>query len=323
MKTLKCKDPVLIAGDNKETYSVATCMLQAGYNVTLYTSDTESAIELTQKHFSDLSKIPGIKLNWDDFNLVSSLPVTGDYCFGLIVCEENEEKKKDLIRKLEHVFSDKPDYFIGVNTETISLNDLHQGFQKPENIIGINWVEPAHITQFLEIISNDKVHPQILDRVKNIAIEKWQKDPYIVTDLSIRARLLAAMIREANFLIENKYASIEDIDRACRNDAGYYLPFAGNFRYMDLMGTNAYGLVMNDINPELSKDTQVPSFFKEVVQKGHLGMENNKGFYNYKEGDKEKWDAVFRKFSYQIQGIINKYPFNYLDENNINGHHSD
>ncbi len=48
---------------------------------------------------------------------------------------------------------------------------------------------------------------------------------------------------------------------------------------------------------------------KKVVEKGGLGMQNNQGFYNYAEGDAEKWDAIFRQFSYQIQEIMNKLSF--------------
>jgi hypothetical protein len=36
-------------------------------------------------------------------------------------------------------------------------------------------------------------------------------------------------------------------------------------------------------------------------------MENNHGIYSYQNGDTEKWDEVFRAFSYQIQEVIQKY----------------
>jgi 3-hydroxybutyryl-CoA dehydrogenase len=122
------------------------------------------------------------------------------------------------------------------------------------------------------------------------------------------------MVREAFYLLENGYVSVEDIDRACRNDAGYYLPFAGNCRYMDLMGTYIYGVVMRDLNPELSKDRQIPAFFREIVSKERLGMETKQGFYPYQEGEVEQWEEVFRKFSYQIRQIIAKYPFGQREE---------
>jgi 3-hydroxybutyryl-CoA dehydrogenase len=50
---------------------------------------------------------------------------------------------------------------------------------------------------------------------------------------------------------------------------------------MDLMGTYAYGLVMKDLNRELSKDTKLPDFIDAIIREGGSGMENNNGFYKY------------------------------------------
>lgn len=127
------------------------------------------------------------------------------------------------------------------------------------------------------------------------------------------------MIREAFYLVENGYVSVEGIDRGCRNDAGYYMPFAGNFRYMDLMGTFIYGLVMQDLNPELSKSRHIPHFFQELIQKGNLGMDSGKGFYDYQDGEPENWDALLQQFSYQISDLISKYPFNYEETTELTG----
>ena len=117
------------------------------------------------------------------------------------------------------------------------------------------------------------------------------------------------MVREAFYLVENGYATVQDIDRACRNDAGYYLPFAGNFRYMDLMGTYSYAEVMKKLNADLSKDNHIPGFFSDIISNGDTGMKSNKGFYNYENGDVEHWNKMFAKFSYKIHEIIAKYPF--------------
>ena len=144
----------------------------------------------------------------------------------------------------------------------------------------------------------------------NLAKKRWNKDPYLIWgDVSVRAKMLYAMAREAFYLVHNGYASIEDVDRACRNDAGYYLPFAGNFRYMDLMGTYAYGLVMKDLNRELSRSSKAPAFFQEIMAQGGLGMENGFGFYEYDEDAVDKWKEVVGKFSHEVQYIIRKYPF--------------
>jgi 3-hydroxybutyryl-CoA dehydrogenase len=120
---------------------------------------------------------------------------------------------------------------------------------------------------------------------------------------------MCSLLREAFFLVQNKYADIEDIDRACRNDAGYYLSFAGNFRYMDLMGLYAYGVVMNDLNAELSKETKPPAFFNDMMKRKDYGMNTGKGFYEYSEEEASKLGEEFEKFSFEIDKIIRKYPF--------------
>ena len=149
---------------------------------------------------------------------------------------------------------------------------------------------------------------ELVQAVFGEAKQHWQKDPYLLKNgRGIRSRMLTALMREAFFLVENDYVRIEDIDRACRNDAGYYLPFAGNFRYMDLMGAYMYGVVMQDLNPELSKDKHIPEFARKLFKSGAEGMQNGKGFYEYEEGEAEEWDNKFRKFSHEIKDVISKY----------------
>ena len=80
---------------------------------------------------------------------------------------------------------------------------------------------------------------------------------------------------------------------------------------MDLMGTYAYGMVMKDLNPDLSKSKEFPVFFSEILDEGGQGMENEKGFYTYSEAEVISWRKTMEKFSHQIQAIIKKYPFNY------------
>src|SRR5690606_12096600 len=91
-------------------------------------------------------------------------------------------------------------------------------------------------------------------------------------------------------------------------DAGYYLPFTGNFRYMDLMGTYAYGMVMKDLNKELSNMDTLPGILQEKQRNGEVGMDAGKGFYSYSTEEKVYWQAVFDGFSREIQQLISKYP---------------
>ncbi len=148
-----------------------------------------------------------------------------------------------------------------------------------------DFVYPVQSTFFMEIIRGDATDEEYVRQLLALGKKRWKKDPYVVrSGFSIRARMFAAMVREALFLVENGYASIESVDRSCRNDAGYYLPFAGNFRYMDLMGTYGYGVVMETLNPELADQREAGELLDGLVRQGKTGMDEQEGFYTYAEG---------------------------------------
>lgn len=305
-KTTFNQRSILIIGNGKLAYSVYVCILNAGHKVQLYTEELTAAIERISLHLDDMnSKLSG-EINCNDLNNIQHLNCATEYDFIIIITSENLVKKKSFLKIAEQHISQNS--IIAINTESIALSSLQQDSKSPRRIIGANWTEPAHTTYFLEIITNNINPKEVVDQFYEFAKQSLKKDPYILkNDFGIRTRLMCAMIREAFYLVKNGYGTVEDIDRACRNDAGYYLPFAGNFRYMDLMGTFVYGVVMKDLNPELSKDRNLPAFFKDILLEGGEGMKNKYGFYQYQNGDTKKWDEVFRTFSYQIQKIIQKY----------------
>ena len=310
------KEPILILGNGKLAYSVAVCLLHSGHPVTLFTKNKDNALKSINLHFTDLSEITSEVHEHGDLEITDVLDSKLDFKLVIAITDEDLLEKKAMIHQLEERLS--LGSVIAINTESIPLSILQDGSNYPGRVIGANWVEPAHTTYFLELITNSNCDKDLVDHLFRVAKTYWNKDPYIINnDLSIRAKMFAAMAREAFYLVENGYVSVEDIDRSCRNDAGYYLPFAGNFRYMDLMGAYGYGMVMKDLNPELSKEDNLPVFFKDIIAEGGVGMENNKGFYKYEKGDAEKWNKIFRKFSYQIRQIISKYPFNYKKNKNL------
>lgn len=226
----------------------------------------------------------------------------------ILLTEEDLLVKKEAILNLEKRLA--TNVVIAINTETIALGLLQKDAVAPERIIGVNWTAPADLTYFMEVIANDTTRKEYLEFVVDVAKNEWGKDPYVIQgDTGIRMNLLGALIREAFFLIENGYASVEDIDRACRNDPGYYLPFAGNLRYMDLMGTYAYGMVMKDLNPELSKNQDLPEFFEKLIANREFGMIEGKGFYEYREGEAANWNEFVEKFAEQAHELMGKYPF--------------
>jgi 3-hydroxybutyryl-CoA dehydrogenase len=119
-----------------------------------------------------------------------------------------------------------------------------------------------------------------------------------------------AMMREAFHLVESGVASIADVDRSLRNDLGYWITFAGPFRFMDLTGIPAYAAVMRDLLPDLNCSTEVPRLMAKVVKAGAKGISNAKGFYRYTPEAAKRWENRFLKFSYDIRALAQKYEEN-------------
>lgn len=305
-------NPIVVLGNGTLTCSIAADLLLAGCQVELYTDNPGEAGSVIHKYYAEVKGSNGTSPAQCKGLQVQTKPGNNLKAeLAIVITPEDLSVKKDTISLLEKLLGQQAT--IAVNTECISLGEIQQDSDNPSRIVGLNWTEPSHTTRFLEIITNATVGKLVMDQVAQLA-EALGKDPYTVEEQGIRSRLMAAMIREAFYLVENEYASVEDIDRACRNDAGYYLPFAGNCRYMDLMGTYAYGMVMKDLNGDLSKEKQLPEFFVKIISEGGKGMENRKGIYQYTPEELKVWRKVYNEFIYRIKDIINKYPFNYKKE---------
>lgn len=301
--------------------SIVTCILAAEHSVTALTRHIDKEDEVRKRIFNFLEQLQkkGILKGRPD-SILQKLTVTDDYslfadCEVVIesVTENNAEKKK-VFQELEKVLS--PTAIIGTNTSAIPVTILQNGLQHPERLLGIHWGEPAHILRFLEIICGDQTDIKYAEKIVTLS-EGWGKEPSLVRkDIRgfITNRLMYAMIREGINLVKNGYATIEDIDRACRNDMGYWMTFAGPFRFMDLTGIPAYLAVMKDLFPELDNSSEAPAFIEELVASGAKGISNAHGFYPYTNESAEKWGKLFVEFTYDIRNLSEKYPQNIGDK---------
>ncbi len=300
--------------------SIATCILAAGHEVTSLTRNIEKSDEAKERILNSLVQLQEEGMLKEDPNIVlERLTITNDYSLFAnheVVIEsiiENVEDKKRVFQQLENVLS--PTAIIGSNTSAIPVTILQSGLKRPERLLGIHWGEPAHILRFLEVICGEQSDIKYAEKIVALA-EEWGKEPSLVRkDIRgfITNRLMYAMMREAIHLVENGYATIEDIDRACRNDMGYWITFAGLFRFMDLTGIPAYLTVMKDLFPELDNSTKAPFFIEELVASGAKGVSNAWGFYPYTKESAEKWKKLFIEFTYDIRKLSEKYPKNIGD----------
>jgi len=305
--------PVGVVGLGLMGTSITACLLAAGHPVAGVSKDLKPRavrrrlLELLrgmkkEKLFSgDPDAAVRRLLLSEDMSLLSDCHVV------LESIVERLDAKYEVFRKVEAVVS--PQAIIGSNTSAIPVSLLQQGAIHPERFLGIHWGEPAHISRFMEIICGDQTDPRFAERAKVLA-EGWDKEPSLVRrDIRgfITNRCFYALLREAFYLVDNGYCSIEDVDRSLRNDYGYWITLVGPFRFMDLTGIPAYRMVMEGLLPELSCSPEVPALMKRVTDSGARGVANAKGFYNYTPAEARRWEKRFLDFNYDIRALALKY----------------
>lgn len=295
--------------------SIATALLMNGQKVIALTpiiSDTDLTAPDRIMHALEESYTEGLSTE-SAKDLFQNITFTSDYtdlkpCWLVMECVlEKLEVKQDVYRKIESCVSNK--VIIASNTSAMPISMLQNYLRVPERFFGMHWAEPAYTSRFLEIICGEKSPLEVGEQLYAIA-KKWGKEPTLVRkDIRgfITNRIMYAMYREAFHLVENGYATIEDVDRACKNDGGHWMTFCGLFRYMDLTGLQAYHSVMKGLFPELSNQTTVPKLIDDIAKGGGNGVSNGKGFYDYSPEEAKEWESTFKKFSFDINRLSLKY----------------
>jgi 3-hydroxybutyryl-CoA dehydrogenase len=306
--------PVGVVGMGLMGTSIATCLLAAGHPV-VGIDRTAKQLSAAKRKIRPLlreMKREGL-LRSDPARVVQRLMLSQDYGSlrdAALVIEsttEDVEVKREVFRKIEAVVS--PSAIIGSNTSGIPISLLQKGTRHPGRFLAIHWSEPAHVSRFLEVACGEQTRPAVARRVIELA-GNWDKEPALLRrDVRgfISNRCAYALYREAFHIVEQGWATMEDVDRSLRNDIGWWIPFAGPFRYMDLTGGAAYGTVMKDLWPELSCSTQVPERMKKVMTAGGKGIANAKGLYRYTRQEAERWEQQYREFNYDIRRVARKY----------------
>lgn len=294
--------------------SITACLLASGCPVVGVTDNLEASASAPQRIRQLLAEMLSegflaqpVEALMSRFRMTLEL---ADIAQADIVFEcvpEDLKLKLELFKQLQRVVS--VNCIVATNTSAIPISLLQQGARHPERILGVHWDEPAHIKRFLEIIPGSATSPACLERVANLAAA-WGKEPSVLRK-EVRGfivnRISYAMYREACHLVDSGVCTVEDVDRALRNDVGWWMPFAGPFRYMDMMGVEAYYHVMHDLLPDLCTDPGIPRLMRNVVEGGGRGIKNGRGFYHYSPEEAKAWEEQFLAFNYEMRRLTTKY----------------
>jgi 3-hydroxybutyryl-CoA dehydrogenase len=192
---------------------------------------------------------------------------------------EKEEVKRKVFSALCPVL--KPDAIIGSNTSSISITRLAATTDRPEQFIGIHFMNPVPLMQLVEVIRGIATGDATFETTKTF-VSKLGKIIAVAEDFPafIVNRVLLPMINEAIYTLYEGVGTVESIDSALRLGAHHPM---GPLELADFIGLDTCLSIMQVLHDGLADSKYRPCpLLVKYVEAGWLGRKTQRGFYDYR-----------------------------------------
>jgi len=155
--------------------------------------------------------------------------------------------------------------------------------RRPDKVLITHWFAPPHIVPLVEIVHGSQTSSETIQAIKALMI-KVGKMPIVISKFLpgfIANRLQSALSREVLFLLDNGYATPEDIDKATKTSFGLRMPIVGLVKRFDFAGLDFSQKVLRNHQYEPPQGMDRSPSIDRLVSQGKLGVKTGAGFYEY------------------------------------------
>jgi 3-hydroxybutyryl-CoA dehydrogenase len=280
---------VTIVGAGTMGHSLAQAFSQQGYSVwltdihegildkakRLIASNLQTLVEMRRLEKSQLAPT---------LNRIQTTTVIEKACqntdFVIEAIIEDEAAKKELFHGLDRIAP--PEAILASNTSYLDIFTFVKT-RRPDKVLITHWFAPPHIVPLVEIVRGPETSQATVDRVTAL-MTKMGKTPLVISRFLpgfIANRLQSALTNEVLHLLDNGYATPEQIDAATKASFGLRMPILGLTKRMDYAGLDLTQKVISNAAYEAPPRRIRSRTVDRLVSEGKLGVKTGSGFHHY------------------------------------------
>ena len=197
---------------------------------------------------------------------------------------ENETIKLKIFADLDRL---APSHCIlASNTSSISITRIAAATQRPEQVIGMHFMNPVPVMKLVEIIRGFKTSDATTDAVVALS-SSLGKVAISCNDYPgfVANRILMPMINEAIESLHTGVAGVAEIDGIMKLGMAHPM---GPLQLADFIGLDVCLSILRVLHQGLGQPKYAPNpLLVNMVQAGLLGVKSGQGFYDYAAGTKD------------------------------------
>jgi 3-hydroxybutyryl-CoA dehydrogenase len=175
----------------------------------------------------------------------------------------------------------KPSAMVASNTSSISITRLAASTDRPEQFIGMHFMNPVPVMQLVELIRGIATEEKTFALARRF-VESLGKTIAVSEDFPafIVNRILLPMINEAIYTLYEGVGTVDAIDKSMRLGANHPM---GPLELADFIGLDTCLSVMQVLYEGLADSKYRPCpLLVKYVEAGWLGRKTKRGFYDYR-----------------------------------------
>jgi 3-hydroxybutyryl-CoA dehydrogenase len=179
-----------------------------------------------------------------------------------------------------------PHAVLASNTSSISITRIAAATQRPQQVIGMHFMNPVPVMKLVEVIrgyaTSDPVCAQIMDLSRKLG-----KVPVEVNDYPgfVANRILMPMINEAICTLYESVSGVEEIDTVMKLGMAHPM---GPLQLADFIGLDVCLSILRVLHEGFGQPKYAPCpLLVNMVTAGKLGAKSGEGFYLYTPGSKD------------------------------------